>query len=339
MSKSKRRSARKPAHVSKFKFEPIELRDVRPRCKISPAKYPFLEAVKNVIGDLADFLPVTIRQIFYQLLNEPPLIHASKPDSRFRNDKSSYAALKDLATRARHEGYIPYEQIEDETRKDVVWAVHFSLADYYESQMDSLLTDYWRDLMQSQPNQIQIVIEKNTMEGVVRPIAAKFAIPYQIGRGQNTTTPVWKIAERFKDSGKEKLIVLTMSDLDPDGDAIPHSLGQRLRDDHHIDQVEVIKVALTMEQMRGLRLPESFQRAKVKSPNYRRYVERYGTDSVWELEAVPPRLLQQLLTDHIDAIIDRKAFNKERAAERADAAHNEKVREMVRRTLREQIEN
>src|SRR5262245_60813515 len=70
----------KPAHgrVPKFKVEPIELRAVRPRCKISPAKFPFLEAIEKVIENLEDFWPVTDRQIHYGLLNDPPLIHASK---------------------------------------------------------------------------------------------------------------------------------------------------------------------------------------------------------------------------------------------------------------------
>jgi hypothetical protein len=341
MSESKRRSARKPAHgpVPKFKIEPpIELRAVPPRCKISPAKFPFLDAIEKVIAKLEDFWPVTDRQVHYGLLNHPPLIHASKPDSRFRNDKSSYKAVCELTTRARHEGRIPYERIEDETRKDVVWDVYPSLADYYETQMDDLLTGYNRDLIQSQPYQIQIVVEKNTLDGIVRPIASRYTIPYQIGRGQNTTTPVWKIARRFKASGKEKLILLTMSDLDPDGDAIPHSLGQRLRDDHGIKNIAVYKVALTMEQIRGLRLPESFTRAKKGSPNYKRYIERYQTDHVWELEAVDPTLLQQLLTQYIEAVINREAFDKEREAERADHAQNENVREMVLQTLREQTE-
>jgi hypothetical protein len=322
----------------KIKVEPIELRDVKSRDKISRAKLPFLAAVQKVIDELQDFWPLSIRQIFYQLLNDPPLIHASKPDSRFRNNYTSYERLLNLVTRARHEGRIPYDVIEDETRTDVVWNVHANLRAYFESQTENLLNDYSRDLMQSQPNYVQIVVEKNTMGGVVRPVAAKFTIPYQIGRGQNTTTPIWKIAKRFKQqSDKDKLIVLAMSDLDPDGDAIAHSIAQRLRDDHDIDNVELIKVALTMQQARGL--PESpFEKAKEKSPNFKRYVERYRTTNVWELEAVPPRTLQQLLEQHIKAVIDRKAFKTERDHEREDGDDNARVRAVMLQTLRQQIE-
>jgi hypothetical protein len=89
--------------------------------------------------------------------------------------------------------------------------------------------------------------------------------------------------------------------------------------------------------VRELNLPETFERAKVKSPNYRRYVESNETDFVWELEAVPPKILQRLVKGVINAVIDRKAFNAEVAKERADAAHNAAVREIVLRTLQAQI--
>ena len=99
------------------------------------------------------------------------------------------------------------------------------LASYYAWQVEDLLSDYSRDLMQSQPNHIELVVEKNTLKTIVRPVASKFCIPMTIGRGQCSTRPLYNIAKRWKKSGKEKLIILALSDLDPDGDAIAHSLG------------------------------------------------------------------------------------------------------------------
>jgi hypothetical protein len=151
-----------------------------------------------------------------------------------------------------------------------------------------------------------------------------------------STRPLYDIAERFKKSGKDKLVILAVSDLDPDGDEIAHSLGLRLRDDFNVPNVVVVKTALTMEQVRKLKLPEKYERAKEGSPNYDRYVKRYQTAFVWELEALDPKVLQKLLRDAIDSVIDRKAFNAEVAEEKKDAAHNAAVREIVLRTLREQ---
>ena len=322
---------------TRIKVETLEIREGIRRKEISPAKMAFLAAVQKIISALEEFWPLTVRQIHYPLLNDPPLKHSGKPGSTYRNDLRSYHSLIDLVTRARHEGYIDYEVIHDPTRPVTVWNVHKNLASYYAQQMEELLNGYWRDLMQSQPNHIEIVIEKNTLHGIITPIAAKFCIPLSAGRGQCSTRPLYNIAERYKASGKDKLIILAMSDLDPDGDAIAHSLGQRLRDDYHIRQVEVVKTALSMKQVRALKLPTKYERAKKKSSNYKRYVEDYGTDFVWELEAVAPKVLQKLLTQVIDGVIDKAAFNEEVAQERTDAAHNAAVREIVLRTLKAEV--
>lgn len=243
----------------------------------------------------------------------------------------------DNPSSARHEGWIDYDVIDDPTRPVTVWEVQPNLSGYYAQQLKDLLNGYWRDLMQSQPNHIEIVVEKNTLQGIVAPIASKFCIPLTIGRGQCSTRPLYNIAERYKRGGKEKLIILAASDLDPDGDAIAHSLGQRLRDDFHISNVEVIKCALTMNQVHKLKLPNKYERAKTGSANYDRYVATYKIDFVWELEALAPKILQKLLTSTVDGVIDRRAFNAEVAQELADAAHNVAVREIVLRTLKEEI--
>jgi ParB-like nuclease domain len=322
---------------AKIKVESIEIREGQRRKEISPAKQEFLRAVKNVIWELEDFWPLSLRTIHYKLLNNPPLVHSGKADSRYRNNKQSYRALIDLVTRARHEGWIDYDVIDDVTRPVTMWSVEPNLSSYYAQQMEDLLNDFARDLMQSQPNHVEIVVEKNTQRSIVEPIASKFCIPYTIGRGQCSTRPLYDIAERFKKSGKAKLVILAVSDLDPDGDAIAHSLAQRLRDDFSIREVVVVKTALTMEQVGALNLEKKYERAKTGSPNYRRYVDTYHTDFVWELESLDPKVQQKLLTDAIDGVIDRKAFNAEVTQERADAAHNAGVREVVLRTLRGQI--
>src|SRR5262249_22712865 len=108
---------------SKIKVAPIEIRKIARRKEISSAKAGFLTAIKKVIAQQVDFWPLSLRQIHYQLLNDPPLIHAAKPDSGYRTNIQSYRALIDLVTRARHEGDIDYEVIDDPTRPVTLWRV------------------------------------------------------------------------------------------------------------------------------------------------------------------------------------------------------------------------
>jgi hypothetical protein len=320
---------------SKIKVTPIDIREVGRRKEISEAKRGFLDAVKSIIGALEEFWPLSLRQIHYQLLNAPPLIHSKKRDSRYRNNVASYKALSDLVTRARIEGSIDHEVIDDPTRPVSIWDVHKNVSSYYEQQMEDLLNGYSRDYMQSQAKHIEIVVEKNTLRNIVKPIAMKFCIPFTIGRGQCSTRPLYNIADRFRRSGRDKLVILAVSDLDPDGDQIAHSLGQRLRDDYGISAVSVIKTALTMEQVRKLKLPSKYELAKPGSPNYRRYVRTHRTESVWELEAVAPQELQRLITESIDGVIDKEAFNSEVDSEIVDAVHIAISRRVVVQALRE----
>jgi hypothetical protein len=81
---------------SRIAVETIEVRTWKGRAAISPAKEEFLCAVERILTRMSDYLPLNNRQIFYQLINDPPLIHSSKPNSRFRNDLRSYKALCDL---------------------------------------------------------------------------------------------------------------------------------------------------------------------------------------------------------------------------------------------------
>lgn len=66
------------------------------RCDISKAKKPFLDAILRVLDGQHEYWPLSDRQIHYRLLGEDaPLTHASKPDSQYINDKTSYRKLTD----------------------------------------------------------------------------------------------------------------------------------------------------------------------------------------------------------------------------------------------------
>lgn len=107
-------------------------------------------------------------------------------------------------------------------------------------ELDRFLKGFYRDLQQSQPNQIEIVWEKNTVASIIRPVAMEYCIPFTIGRGYSSLPPRKKMADRFKRSGKEKLIVLVLSDHDPE--------GAEKRDAAHLDTVR----RAVQEQLAGL---------------------------------------------------------------------------------------
>ena len=240
---------------SRLILDSFDLRGEKKRAEITRAKRPFLDAIKRIIKERRKYWPLSDRQIHYALLNDPPLIHASKPDSTYSNDKRSYNALVELLTRARVADEISMKRILDSTRPVTLWDVHQDVQGYIRREIDGFCKNYWRDLMQSQPDHIEIVGEKNTIAPIIRPIAAQYTIPMTIGRGFCSLRPRYDIAERFEKSGKDRLVLLMLSDFDPDGEEIAHSLARSLRDDFGIERIEPVKVALTAAQVDEYELP------------------------------------------------------------------------------------
>ncbi len=211
------------------------------------------------------------------------------------------------------------------------WNFHRSPGSFLQSQLDQFLKGYYRDLQQSQPNHIEIVGEKNTIDSIIRPVAAEFCIPMTIGRGYCSIPPRHAMARRFQKGGKEKLILLALGDFDPEGEDIAHSFARSLRDDFDVKAIEAVKVALTAAQVQELHLPP-IMKAKSTSSRYEDFVERHG-DDVFELEAVPPDRLQEILRQAIDGVLEVDAFNAEVDAEKRDAARLDGIRRALRENL------
>src|SRR5262249_29831938 len=157
-----------------------------------------------------------------------------------------------------------------------------------------------------------------------KPVADDYCLTITLGRGYASGSPRDKMRRRFLASGKDSLVILFLSDFDPEGEDIPQAFARSMRDEFGIPDVQLVKVALTAAQARELRLPP-IMAAKAKSSRRKGFVERYG-ETVHELEAVPPNTLQQLLRDAIERAMDVDAFHAEQAREREDAAVLERLR-------------
>lgn len=308
---------------------------VKKRKRISAAKFPMLNAIEKVIEDQRQFWPLSARRIHYVLCEQlRPLKHASKPDSTYINDDLSYNNLTDLLARARLAGIIPWSAVGDDTRPVVIWQAHRNTADFIRSQLDGFFTNYWRDLLQSQPHHIEIVAEKLTLESTVRPVAEKYCATYVIGRGFCSLSPRYEMLQRFRRSGRDKLVILILSDHDPAGMTIAESFARSMRDDFGLGDDEVLarKIALTPDQIAEHNLPHGQKATDKKASTRAEFIRRYGEYS-YELEALSPEVLQKILHKSIDEILDVDAFNHELDRERDDAQHIDRTRQMVHAAL------
>ena len=194
-------------------------------------------------------------------------------------------------------------------------------------ETENFLIGYNRNLMQGQPHHIEIMLEKNALRTVIESVAREYCIPVTTGRGFSSLSPRHDLARRFRQSGKARLVLLMLTDFDPDGEEIAASFARSLRDDFHIQAIKAIKVALTAKDVANHSLPSDMD-AKVSSPNYQKFIRKYGSKVV-ELDAAPVKLLQSTLRDAIESVIDLDEFNAQVDLEEADSAHIVAHRQVV----------
>ena len=312
----------------------IRLRDNPGRSKITKAKKPFLDAIVQIVEQNKRHWPLSVRQVHYRLLNVRPLKHASKPASKYGNNTESYNALVDLLCRARIAGKVPMHAISDDTRPGVEWNTWTSPAAFIRREIDDLFLRYWRDLQVSQPMHIELIAEKNTVFPIVRRVASRYTIPVTSGRGYASLPPRAAIYDRFEASNKDVLALVVVSDFDPDGEEIAHSLARSMRDDFGIREDRIIarKAALTAEQVKERDMPPSLD-AKPTSSRFKRFAEAHGTKA-YELEALDPDELEQLVTDAVDDLTLTRELEQERQQERDDSAFLRTVHEHVRESMK-----
>jgi hypothetical protein len=288
------------------------------RYGISDAKQEMVQAVIDVLEDLADYLPVSLRAVHYRLLVKT-FFRNSKARTPYRNDIASYKDLSDLVTRMRVQRVIGWDCICDETRPVDTWRCWRNAADFIGDQCNEFLTGYARDLLQSQAQHIEVVVEKLTVRNFITPVAMRYCMPVVIMRGNSGIDARYQIVERFKASGKGGLFLLCLGDCDPDGDSIVESTLCSLRDDFGVGNVRGTRVAMTHAQADELNLPKTLE-AKSDSKNYRAFVNKHDRTDCYELEAVAVGQLQRWTDDAIKGVIDVEAYNREVEEQAREAA-------------------
>lgn len=308
----------------------VTLGDFKGRARITTMA--FLRAAQRAIDSEKEYWPLIVRRVHYLLLNDPPLRHDKKPGSTYKNDLASYKVLTNLLLRARLTGDIPHAAIEDDSRPIRVLATYQHPADYIKEETQDFLRHYARDLLRGQAHHIEILVEKIGIRRHVELVADEYCIPCTTGKGYSSLTPRWKMVQRFKESGKERLVLLILSDFDPDGEEIAASFPRSLRDDFGLSDVIAHKVAISGADVKKHKLPSDME-AKKLSPNYEKFVARHGIH-VAELDAAPVALLQRKLRSAIESSLDMELFRAELAKEKEDYAFIAATKQMVVKAIR-----
>jgi len=250
--------------------------------------------------------PMTVRQVYYQLVSRQVI----------ENRRSAYQAVSNLLRDARLEGSIPWEWIEDRLRRPRRVSMWTDLSDFYETAKDSYRRDVWQD----QPGYVEVWLEKDALSGIFEDVLGRYGVTLNVGRGYDGWDSIHNAAMRYQEHAGQEIAVLYFGDFDPSGEDMVRSLGERLAELGA--RPELVKIALTPEDIRRYHLPPDF--TKATDTRSRAFVARHGDIAV-ELDALPPDVLRQRIEAEVQERLDLDALAETARLQAEDRARLEKA--------------
>lgn len=296
------------------------------------------QADKIIDDYLSQGLTLTLRQLYYQFVALDLF-----PDDRCwtriestgkwvrdpngtKNAEPNYKWLGDIMSKGRLGGLLDWDAVEDRVRQPVVWAEY----DSPKAMLEHALRGYRLPRLEGQETYVELWVEKDALAGVLKPIAAEYHVTLMVNRGYSSSSAMKEAGDRIRDKcakyGVSDAIVFYLGDHDPSGEDMVRDIRDRLgkflndgtlitvdrgkvtfeEDDAREERkpyidLKVTKLALTMEQIRRYNPPPN--PAKLSDSRAKAYIAKYGHHS-WEVDALPPTVLRDLITEAIENVFD-----------------------------------
>jgi hypothetical protein len=254
--------------------------------KASLKQIALIDAIVTEYADQG--FKLTIRQLYYQLVAR----------GHIPNTVRSYDNTVALMTTARLAGLIDWDRIEDRTRGFIVRSSWENGASILRSAARSYHEDMWAE----QDVRVFCVVEKEALAGVLEDTCHSWDVPLLAARGYPSATTLREFAKNRIMGASPLIVVLHLGDHDPSGMDMSRDLEERLNlFSRNQCDIEFKRIALNMDQIEEQKPPPN--PAKTTDSRYDEYRSIYGDES-WELDALSPKYLGDLLTGHIKKYVD-----------------------------------
>src|ERR1051325_6736576 len=152
-----------------------------------------IEAARTV---LAAHNPMTVRQVYYQLVSRQVV----------ENNRNRYQAVSDAIVKARQQGMIPWEWIEDRLRRPRQVSMWADLAEF----SDVAARAYRRDVWITQPAYVEVWLEKDALSGIFEDTLEPYGVTLNVGRGFDGWSSIRNAAERYAERDEDGLEVTVL---------------------------------------------------------------------------------------------------------------------------------
>ncbi len=200
---------------------------------------------------------------------------------------------------ARLAGLLDWSMIVDRGRSTIANTHWNNPAEIVRAAANSFRIDKWKN----QPNHIEVMVEKQALEGVLQPVCSRLDVNFTANKGYSSQSFMYskgRALKRMQKAGKA-IHVLYLGDHDPSGLDMDRDIDDRLSMFSELPVVNVDRLALTMNQIEQYKPPEN--PAKITDTRAKKYIQKHGYSS-WELDALEPKKLAQLVTDAVEALRD-----------------------------------
>lgn len=231
---------------------------------------------------------LTLRQLYYQLVARGVI----------ENSERSYKRTADLLNNARLAGLVDWDMITDRGRETVKAPSWDNPGQIVRAAARQFRLDPWVN----QANYIEVMVEKQALEGVLIPVCNQWGVSFTANKGYSSSSTLYETGKRLTDQARagKTLWVLYLGDHDPSGLDMTRDITERLNMFTSRGYVNIKRLALNMDQVQALNPPEN--PAKVTDSRYKDYENEFGAVS-WELDAIEPNALANLVTEAIKRLI------------------------------------
>lgn len=260
-----------------------------------------IDLCNEIIDDyLSQGLRLTLRQLYYQLVTRNAIV----------NREQDYKNLGTLVSDARLAGLMDWEAIEDRVRQPRRASEFANLDELVQAALDSYRLPRWA----TQKRYAELWVEKDALAGVLEPLSREYHVTLMVNRGYSSQSAMYESAQRFMATDKPG-VLFYLGDHDPSGEDMVRDIQARL--DLFGADVTVIKIALTRAQVDQYQPPPN--PAKITDSRAAAYIALHGPSS-WEVDALPPNVLADIVRAAFRAVVDVRAMNVIKRQETADKA-------------------
>lgn len=284
---------------------------------LSKANKERLTQINTIIEEYrANDYILTLRQLYYQLVSRGIIA----------NQLSEYAKLSTLLKEGRMSGIVDWAAIEDRLRvpeKPASWSSPKQI-------MNSVIYSYALPRQKDQYNYMEVWVEKDALSGVLSRVTEPYHIPIMVNRGYSSATAMHDAFKRFQNAANEgqSIKLIYVGDYDPSGLNMIDDIKKRIKEFDADDELnfEIIPIALTRQQIDQYAPPPN--PAKKSDPRAKKFIKAFGTQS-WEVDALRPEVLNQILEDAIDMFLDRDIYLEILEEEKKDIERLEKLKDKL----------